>query len=243
MTIKLSLKKHRALNISFTIDTVFLLKPDKDEPRARTRLATTRNACPAMPANTSSRKSFTQRDYVRSSTDGVGIDLYSRQDTRIYHYPYAWEAFAHICTRTRAPARTRSREPRKENSRIAYTHGMSCPDWHRSCLFDRYVGAFLSPLLGFVDTLALWPFAILRAFSRPMTLQSHGQQCALPSPTRYSFFPPIFAGLGSRAKPGACHAKPVAREEKQAPRTGGRYFHPNARQSATLVYVPRLSAP
>lgn len=207
---------------------MFLLKPDKDE--ACTRLLTTRNACPAMSANTSSRKSFTQRDYVRSSTDGVRIDLYSQQDTRMYHYPYAWEAF----TLTYALTRARVFSNWKENSRIRYTHGMSCLGWHRSCLSNRYVELFSPSSSLFVDTLVPWPFAVLRAVSRPMTLQSYGQQCALLSPTRYFFFSPAFAWIMRQA--WDCHAKPVAREEKQAPRTG-RYFHLNARQSATLVYV------
>jgi len=69
-----------------------------------------------------------------------------------------------------------------------------------------------------------------------MTLQSHDQQCTLPSPTRYFFFPGLRESWITR-QAWDCHAKPVAREEnKQASRTG-RYFHPNARQSATLVYV------
>lgn len=108
-----------------------------------------------MPASTSSRKSFTQRDYVRSSTDGVGIDLYSRQDTRMYHYLYcAWEAFTLTYARARTHTCACTRSNWKENSRTRYTYGMSCLDWHRSCLSNRYVGLF-SPSSALSSTLSL----------------------------------------------------------------------------------------
>lgn len=140
-------------------------------------------------ANTSSRKSFTQRDYVRSSTDDtdVGTDLYSQQDTRMYHYPYAWEAFAHV------RALTHARIFSNWKGKFRYTRGVSCPEPGIDLgLSNRYVELSSASSSLLVDTLVLWSFAILRAVSRPMTLQSYGQQCALPSPTRYSFFP-LFA--------------------------------------------------
>lgn len=178
-----------------------------------------------MSAGTSSRKSFTQRDYVRPSTVGrIGIDLYSRQDTRMYHYPLAWEAFTHIRARARAHTYASCTVLEGENSRTRYTHGMSCPDWHRSCLSNRYVGLF-SPSLArpLVDTLVLRPFAILRAVSRPMTLQSYGQQCALPSLRLFLlfFFLRSSRSLGSRAKPGI-----AARSPWRAKRNRGDIFIP-----------------
>lgn len=95
------------------------------------RPATTRNACPT---NRPSRKPFAEtrlRSLARRA-DGVGTNLYSRQDTRMYYYSYAWVALAHIFVR----AHTRRRIHR------THAHGMPCPDSHRSCLSNRYIGPF-----------------------------------------------------------------------------------------------------
>lgn len=180
-----------------------------------------------MSANTSSRKSFTQRDYVRSSTDGVGIDLYSRQDTRMYHYSYAWEAFTHICTRTHACCMYML-ELERENSRTRYTHGMS---WTGIDL------AYSIDTSGF--SLSHSRSLAIRNFTSGF--KTHDAAILRPTMCSALTHPHYFFSSGLREswimrQAWDCHAKPVAREEKQASRTG-RYFHPNARQSATLVYV------
>lgn len=191
-----------------------------------------------MPASTSSRKSFTQRDYVRSSTDGVGIDLYSRQDTRMYHYLYA--RGRHLLTYARASTHTCActRSNWKENSRTRYTYGMSCLDWHRSCLSNRYVGLFSpssTPSSRHSRSLAVYNFT--SGFKTHDAAISRPTMCA---PLTRPLFP--FSGLCESwimRQVRDCHAEPVTREEKHAPRNG-RYFHPNARY---ISLRPRLSAP
>lgn len=225
MAIKLSLKKHVLLNISFTTDIVFLLKSDKDEHR--TRLVITRNACPAMPANTSSRKSFTATrlsslEYRRYS------DLYS-QDTRMYHYPYT--RGRHLLTYARAYTHAHTRRLR---SRIRHTH-TKCRAWTGIDLaypmdMSR---VFLFLLIALVDTRSLTILIV----SFTSCFENHDaaiSQISLAYP--FLFFSASLRILDHVHSLEFPFAKSVVREEKQAPRIG-RYFHPNARQSATLVYV------
>lgn len=187
MAIKLSLKKHVLLNISFTTDIVFLLKSDKDEHR--TRLVITRNACPAMPANTLSRKSFTATrlsslEYRRYS------DLYS-QDTRMYHYPYT--RGRHLLTYARAYTHAHTRRLR---SRIGHTH-TKCRAWTGIDLaypmdMSR---VFLFLLLALVDTRSLTIFiSFTSCFENHDAAISH----KFPLFTRFFFFS-LFANPGSCA--------------------------------------------
>lgn len=110
---------------------MFLSKFDKDE--YRTRLVTTRNACPAIPASTSSRKSFTATRLsslkYRRYRD---TDLYS-QDTRMYHYPYKRgrhlltyaQTYTHAHIRGLSTRHTHTEYPASTGIDLAYPIDMS----------------------------------------------------------------------------------------------------------------------
>lgn len=178
-----------------------------------------------MPANTSSRKSFTQRDYVRSSTDGVGIDLYSRQDTRMYHYLYARGRY--LLTYARAWTRTHTLELKGEFTYQVY--GVSCLDWHRSCLSNRYVGLF-SP-----SSLLSGHSQFYERFQDPWRCNLMANNVRSPHPLVTSFFQSSWVLDHAPSLGLPCEARSARRETSSA--ETGRYFHSNARQSATLVYV------
>lgn len=122
---------------------MFLSKFDKDE--YRTRLVTTRNACPAIPASTSSRKSFTATRLsslkYRRYRD---TDLYS-QDTRMYHYPYKRGRHLLTYAQTYTHAHIRGLSSRTRHTHTEYAASLA----DRSCLSDRYVS------LSLVDTSSL----------------------------------------------------------------------------------------
>lgn len=70
------------------------------------------------------------RDYAHRRT----LDR-ARRDTRMCHYRYAWVALTYI--------------------HGGGTGGVSCQDWHRSCLSDKYVELLSSLFLSFVSSLLL----------------------------------------------------------------------------------------
>lgn len=191
-----------------------------------------------MSANTSSRKSFTQRDYVCSSTDGVRIDLYSQQDTRMYHYPYAWEAFT--LTYVRARTHTRMYILELEGEFTYQVHARECPAWAGIDLAYPIDTSSFSLSLSLPRSSPTLSFSghsqFYERFQDPWRCNLTANNVRSPHPPVISFFFPGLRESWIMRQAWDCHAKPVAREEKQAPRTE-RYFHPNARQSATLVYV------
>jgi len=168
-----------------------------------------------MPANTSSRKSFTQRDYVRSSTDGVGIDLYSRQDTRMYHYLYARGRYLLTYARARTRRHTLELSNWKENSRTRYTE---CPVWTGIDLaYPIDTSGFSLPLLS--RSLAIRNFT--------SGFKTHDAAISwptmyIPSSIHYFFFPILGESWITR-QAWDCHNP---REEKQATRKPGDIFIP-----------------
>lgn len=228
MTIKLSLKKHVLLNISFTTDIVFLLKSDKDEHR--TRLVTTRNACPAMPANTSSRKSFTATRLSSSSTDDIGIPTCIRK--------------IRGCTiiRTRVGGTSHTRKCTRMHTLEDCAHvldtriGNVLPElasilpirW--ICLGSFFFSFSLSSILVYTFSMTSL-LLVLRAVSRiwEMRLQSHTSSPCLPFPLFFSRESWVTRRVRNFPLPSSWRRETSSRI--------GWYFHPNTRQSATLVYV------
>lgn len=208
------------LNISFTTDIVFLLKSDKDEHY--TRLVITRNACPAMPANTSSRKSFTATRLSSSGTDDIGIPTCIRKI----------RGCTIIRTRvggTYSHARRHTRMHTFEDCvHVLDTRiGNVLPEL-TSILTIRWIclGSFFSSF-SLSSILVLWSFycSVLRAVSRVMMPQCHTSSPCLPVPL---FFSP-FANPGSRAEFGIS-LREVRREEKQARESGD-------------IFIPMLGNP
>lgn len=149
-----------------------------------------------------------------------------------------------ICTRvggiyshTHAQARTRVHAHARTGRRIRVpgTH-TECPAWTGIDLaYPIDTSGFSLPLLRprrHSRSLAVYNFT--SGFKTRDAAISRPTMCA---PLTRPLFP--FSGLCESwimRQARDCHAEPVTREEKHAPRNG-RYFHPNARQSATLVYV------
>jgi len=153
----------------------------------------------------------------------------------MYHYPYAWEALARTHTYEGADSRSGSLAECLASIGIDLAYPIDTSDLSLSL-------SLLRSLALAADTLALWLFAILRAVSRAMTLQSHGQQCVLPSPV--PFFPSLFAGLESCAKPGIAARSPQrTRERRHNRRECQAIFSSRCSAIRYISLRRRLSAP